>query len=100
MHTCVTLVGRVGKGIVVSFAVSHPGFGACYFVKVDLDQEYLDEAPRFVDDVAKLECGREEHLKRVAHTTNIILCDIYTFYYVTVMSACDILMMEVNRMIM
>ena len=28
--TRVALVGRVGKGIVVASAVSHPGLGVCY----------------------------------------------------------------------
>ena len=63
-HTRVTFVGRVGKGIVVASAVSHPVFGVCYVFKVDLGRKHLDEAPHSADDAAKLECGREEHRER------------------------------------
>jgi hypothetical protein len=62
--TRVALVGRVGKGIVAASAVSHPWFGVCCVIKVGLGRRRHDEAPRFTDDTAKLECGREEHLEK------------------------------------
>jgi hypothetical protein len=88
-HTRVTFVGRVGKGIVVASVVSHPVFGVCYVVKVSLGRRRLDEAPRFADDAAKLECGREEHLEKW-RTRRTLYYVIYTCYYMNVTSARDI----------
>ena len=87
--TRVTLVGRVGKGIVVASAVSHLGFGVCCVVKVGLGRRRLDEAPRFADDAAKLECGREEHSEKW-RTRRTLYYVIYMCYYMNVTSACDI----------
>src|ERR1044071_7368599 len=83
--TRVTLVGRVGKGIVIASAVSHPWFGICCVIKVGLGRRRLDEAPRFADDAAKLECGREEHSEKWRTRRTLY----YVVYIYVLLYECD-----------